>query len=138
MMDWGKLSTLNAFLNAVSAILLLGGFINIRQGNKSRHKRFMLTALTVSALFFVSYAIYHTRIGSVPYPYHDWTRTLYFSILIPHVILAAAMVPFIIAAVSFALREKFEAHVRIVKYLWWIWMYVSVSGIAVYLMLYVL
>jgi uncharacterized membrane protein YozB (DUF420 family) len=138
MMDWSKLSTLNAFLNAISAALLLAGYIQIKRGSKHRHKRLMLMALTVSALFLVSYLLYHSRVGSVPYPHHDWTRTVYFIILIPHIILAALMVPFIAAAVWFALTEKYENHVRIVTYLWPVWMYVSVSGIIVYLMLYVL
>jgi uncharacterized membrane protein YozB (DUF420 family) len=97
----------------------------------------MLMAVACSILFLISYSIYHYRIGSVPYPYHDWTRIVYFIILLPHIMLAALMVPFIILAVLYALKEKFKNHVRIVKYLWPVWMYVSLSGIVVYFMLYV-
>ncbi|MFH0883539.1 MAG: DUF420 domain-containing protein, partial [bacterium] len=92
-------ATLNAFLNALAAGLLLAGRIRIARDDMRGHKRFMLMAVTVSGLFLVSYLIYHAQVGSVPYLHHDWTRILYFSILIPHVILAALMVPFIIAAV---------------------------------------
>ncbi len=96
----------------------------------------MLGALVSSGLFLTSYLIYHYEVGSVPYPHHDWTRPIYFAILIPHVILAAVMTPFIIAAVIYAFRNRFDKHKRITRWLWWVWMFVSVSGIVVYLMLY--
>jgi uncharacterized membrane protein YozB (DUF420 family) len=131
-------ATLNALLNLTSAFLLLSGYIQIKKGNRERHQKFMWAALISSALFLVSYTIYHYRAGSVPYPYHDWTRTLYFVILVPHVILASVMVPFILAAVYFAIRQQFDRHTRITKWLWPVWMFVSVSGVSVYLMLYIL
>lgn len=131
-------ATLNALLNLLSACLLLLGYIQIKQGNRTQHQKFMWSALVSSALFLISYLIYHYRAGSVPYPYHDWTRTLYFVILIPHVILAALMVPFIIAAVYFAVRGQFDKHTRITRWLWPVWMFVSVSGVVVYIMLYLL
>ncbi len=131
-------ATLNALLNLLSACLLLLGYIQIKQRNRARHQKFMWSALVSSALFLISYLIYHYRAGSVPYPYHDWTRTLYFVILTPHVILAALMVPFIIAAVYFAVRGQFDKHTRITRWLWPVWMFVSVSGVAVYIMLYLL
>jgi uncharacterized membrane protein YozB (DUF420 family) len=96
----------------------------------------MLSALVSSALFLASYLIYHAQVGSVPYPHHDWSRPIYFTILIPHVILAAVMTPFIIAAVVFALRGQFERHKRIVRWLWPVWIFVSISGVVVYVMLY--
>jgi uncharacterized membrane protein YozB (DUF420 family) len=96
----------------------------------------MLSALVSSALFLASYLIYHAQVGSVPYPHHDWSRPIYFAILIPHVILAAVMTPFIIAAVVFALRGQFERHKRIVRWLWPVWIFVSISGVVVYVMLY--
>lgn len=130
------LPTLNAILNAFSAALLLFGFINIKRRNRSAHKRFMIAAVISSALFLTSYLIYHSQVGSVPYQYHDWTRPLYFIILIPHVILAAVMVPFILIALWHAFHQHFDRHRRITRWLWWVWMYVSISGIAVYLMLY--
>ncbi len=135
-MDVRDLPTLNAILNAVSAILLVGGFVAIKNRRDLTHKKFMIAALVSSALFLISYLIYHQAVGSVPYPHHDWTRPLYFAILIPHVILAAAMTPFIIIAVWHALKGRFDKHRRITRWLWWVWMFVSVSGIAVYAMLY--
>jgi uncharacterized membrane protein YozB (DUF420 family) len=96
----------------------------------------MLASLGSSCAFFISYLIYHYRVGSVPYPYDDWTRPVYLALLIPHIILAALMVPFIVAAVYYALRGKSGSHKKIVRFLWPTWMFVSLSGILVYLMLY--
>ncbi len=129
-------ATLNAFLNALSAGLLLAGRLRIARYDTRGHKRIMITALTVSAVFLVSYLIYHAQVGSVPYPYHDWTRILYFSILIPHVILAAVMVPFILVGFRWALKETFDKHRRLMRWVWPVWMFVSVSGVVVYAMLY--
>ena len=129
-------ATLNATLNLISAFLLLGGYMKIKRGDRVGHRKFMIAALVASGLFLLSYLIYHYQVGSVPYPYHDWTRTLYFVILLPHIILAALMVPFILLAVYFALKEKFDRHTRITKWLWPVWMFVSSSGVVVYLMLY--
>lgn len=131
-----SLPTLNAILNLISASLLTAGYIRIKQHRPDLHKRFMLSALVSSALFLASYLIYHAQVGSVPYPHHDWSRPIYFAILIPHVILAAVMTPFIIAAVVFALRGQFERHKRIVRWLWPVWIFVSISGVVVYVMLY--
>jgi putative membrane protein len=130
------LPTLNALLNLTSAILLFSGRMMIKRGRQDTHKTLMLSALASSALFLTSYLIYHAIVGSVPYAHHDWTRTLYFAILIPHSFFAAIMVPFIIAAVWLALRRKFDQHRRIVRWLWPVWMLVSLSGIVVYVMLY--
>ncbi len=135
-MDLSFLSTVNAILNAISALWLLLGYVNIKRGREATHKRFMLAALATSALFLTSYLVYHYAVGSVPYPHHDWTRPVYFAILIPHVLLAALMTPFIVVAVRHAFRGRFQKHRRIVRWLWPVWMFVSVSGIAVYLMLY--
>lgn len=136
-MSYNDLPTINACLNVVSAILLLLGRCAIKAGNQEKHQKLMGSALVSSAVFLTCYLIYHLEVGSVPYPHHDWTRPLYFAILIPHVILAAGMVPFIFMAVFFALKKQFTKHKRIVRWLWPVWMYVSVSGIVVYLMLYV-
>ena len=128
--------TLNATLNAISACLLLWGFVMIKRGRPDSHKKIMMAALVMSVAFLVSYLVYHQRVGSVPYPYHDWTRPLYFAILIPHVIMAAVTVPFIILAVVHALKGRFDRHRRITVWLWPVWMFVSVSGVVIYLMLY--
>ena len=136
-MNASDLPTLNATLNLISAVLLSFGYYHIRRGNQRIHKRFMLAALATSALFLTSYLVYHYQVGSVPYPHYDWTRPLYFAILIPHVILAAVMTPFVIAMVWFALRESFTRHRRLARFVWPVWMFVSVTGVIVYLMLYV-
>ena len=136
-MQFSDLPTLNVVLNLTSAILLTFGFINIKKGNEERHKKFMVAALCSTATFLVSYLIYHFEVRSVPYPFHDWTRTVYFIILIPHVILAAVQLPFIIYIVTQAFKENFEKHKRVAKYIWFVWMYVSITGMLVYYMLYI-
>jgi len=133
-----NLPTINAILNGISVILLTIGYVQIKRGNPAVHRKFMISAVISSAVFLTTYLIYHYYAGSVPYPHHDWTRPLYFIILIPHVILAAVMVPFILAALYFAFKSKFEKHKKIARWVWPVWMFVSLSGIAVYLMLYIL
>ncbi|MBL7993790.1 DUF420 domain-containing protein [bacterium] len=135
-MAFTDLPTLNALLNLICSMLLIAGFIQIKKGKRDVHKKIMIGALITSALFLTSYLLYHYQVGSVPYPYRDWTRPLYFFILIPHVILAALMGPFILAAVWFAFRNDFDRHKKIVRWVWPVWIFVSVSGVAVYLMLY--
>lgn len=130
------LPTLNAILNATTAVLLITGRMQIKRGRVSVHKKIMISALVVSCLFLTSYLFYHYNVGTVRYPHHNWTRPLYLIILGTHTVLAAGMVPFIIAAVTFALKEKFEKHRRLVRWVWPIWIYISVTGIVVYLMLY--
>ena len=130
------LPTLNALLNAVSGILLFIAYRHIKRHRPEAHKRAMFAAIGVSILFLTTYLYYHAMVGSVRYPIHDWTRILYLSILAPHTILAALMVPFIVAAVTFALKGKFSQHTAITRWLWPVWMFVSISGVIVYLMLY--
>lgn len=130
------LPAIDASLNFVSAVLLFLGFRAIKSGQQEKHRKIMLTALASSALFLICYVTYHYQVGSVPYPYHDWTRPVYFAILIPHVIMAAVMSPAILILVWFALTSKFDRHRRLAKWVWPIWMFVSVSGIVVYLMLH--
>jgi uncharacterized membrane protein YozB (DUF420 family) len=135
-MNASDLPALNAALNFISAVFLTLGFINIKKKRPDVHKKHMMAALVSSGLFFISYLIYHYRVGSVPYPHYDWTRPVYFVILIPHVVLAGLMVPFILAAVWYAFKGRFDKHTRITRRLWPVWMFVSISGIIVYLMLY--
>lgn len=135
-MNISDFPTVNAFLNFISTLLLITGYVLIKGGNRSAHKKVMLSALVSSSLFLIFYTIYHYTVGSVPYPYYDWTRPVYFVILVPHIILAGLMVPFILAAVFYALRGQFDKHKRIVKYVWPVWIFVSISGILIYLMLY--
>ena len=130
------LPTLNACLNALSTLFLVLGYRSVRQRRLHDHRRWMVAALATSALFLTSYLIYHYAVGHVPYPHHDWTRPLYFSILIPHIILAVTMVPLVAIAVYRAFRREFRRHRNVARWLWPIWMFVSVSGVTVYLMLY--
>lgn len=128
--------TLNAILNTISAVFLVLGYMQIKKHKIDSHKILMLLALISSSLFLTTYLIYHISVGSVPYPYNDWTRPVYFSILIPHVILAAVNLPFIIIMVWHAWRENFSSHQRLARWVWPVWLFVSLSGVVVYLMLY--
>ena len=131
------LPTTNALLNCISAAFLTLGYLKIRKGEREQHRRYMLAACFSSALFLICYLWYHYNVGSVPYPHHNWSRPVYFAILVPHIILAAAMVPFIARTLWLALwRQDFQAHARVARWVWPVWMYVSVSGVAIYLMLY--
>lgn len=136
-MDVRDLPLLNSLLNSTAAILLIIAYVAIRRGDIQRHKRYMLGATFVSALFLTSYLIYHQAVGSVRFTHEGLARTVYFAILIPHVILAAVQVPLIVAVLTFALRGSFARHKRFAKVTWPIWMFVSVTGVLVYLMLYV-
>jgi uncharacterized membrane protein YozB (DUF420 family) len=135
-MNLTDLPTLNAAFNLLSTIFLLFGYVYIKRGMRETHKKFMLAALISSAIFLTSYLIYHAKVGSVPYPHQNWTRYFYFTILIPHIILAAVMVPAILIALWHALRDQFDKHKRLVRWVWPVWMYVSLSGVIIYLMLY--
>lgn len=130
------LPTLNACLNVLSATLLIRGYLLIHRGEREAHRKTMLAALLCSGLFLCSYLVYHFFVGSVPYPHHDWTRPIYFAVLIPHVILAALVAPFIILIVLRALKGDFAGHRRLARWVWPVWIYVSISGVVVYLMLY--
>lgn len=131
------LPTLNALLNLTAVYFLVRGRMAVKRGDIPGHWRNMTLALCVSALFLSSYLYYHYLVGSVKYEGNAFFRFVYFVVLIPHIILAVAQVPFIVAAVVTAMKQKFSLHVRIVKILWPVWIYVSVTGVIVYLMLYV-
>ncbi|MCK6543581.1 DUF420 domain-containing protein [bacterium] len=135
-MNAADLPFINAILNSVSTVFLTLGYIAIRKKDRVQHKRYMVTALISSALFLTCYLIYHYQVGSVPYPYYDWTRPVYFVILVPHIILAAIMSPFIISAVHYAWIGEFSKHKRLMRWVWPVWIFVSVSGVVIYLMLY--
>ncbi|MBF0279851.1 MAG: DUF420 domain-containing protein [SAR324 cluster bacterium] len=135
-MNLTDLPALNAFLNGITFCLLIMGFQSIKAGNERRHKNFMLAACGVSALFLISYSIYHANVGSVAFQGTGVVRLLYFIILIPHIVLAALQVPLILIAVYKALGNDRVAHKKLVKWAFPIWCYVSVSGVIIYLMLY--
>jgi uncharacterized membrane protein YozB (DUF420 family) len=135
-MSVSDLPALNATLNGVAALFLLAGYVLIKRRQIPAHRACMLSALLVSALFLVSYVIYHGNAGSKPFPGTGSIRALYFSILITHVVLAAAILPMAIVTLSRALRERFDLHVRIARWTLPIWLYVSVTGVVIYVMLY--
>jgi putative membrane protein len=127
---------LNAALNSLSAAFLLLGFFFISSKNIKAHKACMLSAFTSSSLFLISYLVYHYEVGSVPFKGQGWMRTVYFTILLTHTILAAAVVPLALITLTRALKERFAAHRRIARWTFPIWLYVSVTGVVVYWMLY--
>jgi putative membrane protein len=136
MLSYTSLAPLNAALNTTAAILLLAGFIFIRHRWVRAHRACMLSAVVVSAAFLTSYLIYHYHVGDVRFQGHGWIRPVYFAILISHVLLAAAIVPLVIIVLWRAFAGRFGAHRRIARWTWPIWMYVSVTGVVVFLMLY--
>ena len=130
------LPTLNAALNATSAILLFAGYVLIRRGRQEAHRRAMLAAVTCSALFLVSYLAYHAQVGSVRFQGQGWIRTVYFTILLTHTVLAAAIVPLVLVTLVRGLQQRFDKHRRIARVTFPLWAYVSVTGVVIYVMLY--
>lgn len=130
--------TVNATLNATAGLFLFLGWRAIKKKNPAAHQKYMIAAFASSALFLASYLAYHyTHLEPTRYHRTGWLRSLYFSVLIPHIILAVAMLPFIFAALVKAFKKNFEGHKKITRVLWPVWMYVSVTGVIVFLMLYV-
>jgi uncharacterized membrane protein YozB (DUF420 family) len=132
----GNLPALNATLNATCAVLLTIGWILIRRGRWRQHRAVMITAFCTSSLFLISYLTYHARVGSKHFPGQGPIRTVYFTILITHTILAAAIVPLALVTLSRGLSSRFDRHRAIARWTLPIWMYVSVTGVVVYFMLY--
>ncbi|MFA6456523.1 MAG: DUF420 domain-containing protein [Bacteroidota bacterium] len=135
-MKFEYLSTVNAVLNFISFILLVVGYRHIKAGRREQHKRCMIAAFSVSGLFLVSYLTYHANVGSVPFQGEGWSRPIYFAILISHILLAAVIVPMAILTIYRGLKGKFDLHKKIAKKTFPVWLYVSVTGVVVYLMLY--
>ncbi len=135
-MTIADLPTLNAALNATSGILLVIGYVLVRRRRLRAHRVVMLAAFGVSVLFLVSYVVYHANAGSRPFPGRGAVRGVYFFILVTHIILAALIVPMAVVTLSRGLREQFDRHVPLARWTLPIWLYVSVTGVIVYLMLY--
>jgi putative membrane protein len=131
------LPTINATLNALSAVLLIWGYLLIRRKRIQQHRRVMQTAFATSCLFLVCYLIYHAQVGSVPF-HHEGSalRTVYLSILLTHTALAAAVPVLAIITLRRALAAKYDRHRRIARWTLPIWLYVSITGVVVYVMLY--
>lgn len=136
MIDVYDLPALNAALNTAAVFLLVTGYLMIRRGKVAQHKACMLTAMVVSVLFLTSYVVYHIHAGSMRFTTPGWPRILYYSILFTHVPLAASVLPLVIITAIRALRGRFDSHRRIAHWTLPIWLYVAVTGVLVYLMLY--
>jgi uncharacterized membrane protein YozB (DUF420 family) len=132
-----NLPTLNAVLNSVCALLLLNGYRLIRQGKREAHRRSMLAAFTTSTLFIISYLTYHYFARATPFGHEGtWLRTFYFSVLLSHTVLAVLAAPMAIWTLVLGLRGDFDRHRRLARVAFPVWLYVSVTGVIVYVMLY--
>ena len=133
---WTKfLPHLNALLNSLTAIMLVAGFIFIKNKNTRMHRLSMLTAFGLGSIFLVSYVLYHMTNKSTPYEGQGVIVTIYYSLLITHVLLAGVVVPFVLYAVYYGISGQLDKHVKVVKWTLPIWLYVSISGVIVYLMI---
>lgn len=131
-----QLPAVNAALNGLSAVWLLLGYTFIRRGNIPVHRAFMILALVTSTAFLTSYLIYHFHTGSTPFQSRGFVRGLYFTILISHTILAVVIVPMVLVTLVRALRRRFVAHRRLARVTLPLWLYVSITGVVIYFMLY--
>jgi putative membrane protein len=136
VIDYAVLPAVNAALNATSTLFLVAGWLFIRRRDIRRHRFCMLTAFAASGLFLTSYVVYHVNVGSVPFGGTGVVRTVYFAILVTHVILAATILPLALVTLSRALARRFDRHRAIARWTLPIWLYVSVTGVVIYLMLY--
>jgi putative membrane protein len=130
------LPALNATLNGASALLLAGGYLAIRRRHLRVHRACMLTAFTTSILFLVSYVTYHLHAGTTHFTGQGWVRPLYFTILGTHTLLAALIPPLALVTLAFALKGRFVRHARLARWTLPAWLYVSVTGVVIYVMLY--
>lgn len=130
------LPTLNACLNATSALLIVLGYSFIRRKRVQAHRACMVLALVASTMFLVSYLYYHFQVGSVRFQGQGWVRPVYFTILLTHTVLAVAIVPLVLVTLTRALREQFDRHRRIARWTFPLWLYVSITGVVIYWMLY--
>ena len=131
-----ELPAVNALLNAISGVLLLVAYTLIRARKVEQHRKFMIAAFITSSLFLVSYLTYHAQVGSVRFTRQGFVRPLYFTILITHVTLAAVVLPMAIITLSRGLKARYAQHRRIARWTFPIWLYVSVTGVLVYVLLY--
>ena len=136
-MTFHDLPAVNATLNGLSSILLIAGFIFIKRGNKIAHRNCMVSALVSSAIFLACYLTYHFTVKTITHFVEPaWFRPYYLTLLISHTILAAAILPLIITTVTFAAKQNFEKHKKFARWTWPLWLYVSVTGVVIYLLLY--
>jgi uncharacterized membrane protein YozB (DUF420 family) len=136
MADYSIFPALNATLNGASAVLIATGRALIGRGLVRLHRACMIAAVATSSVFLACYLYYHAHVGSVHFPGQGWVRLLYFAILISHTVLAAAVVPLVLLSLNYGLRARFDRHRRISRWTFPVWLYVSVTGVVVYVMLY--
>jgi putative membrane protein len=136
MTDYSIFPALNASLNGASALLIMTGRALIGRKQVRLHRACMVAAVVTSSLFLISYLYYHAHVGSVHFPGQGWVRPVYFTILISHTLLAAAVVPLVVFSLSYGLRSKFDKHRKISRWTFPVWLYVSITGVVVYIMLY--
>ena len=136
MISVHDLPAVNASLNAASGILLACGYTLMRLRRIELHRKFMIAAFAMSSLFLICYVVYHAQVGSVPFQRQGFVRPLYFTILITHVTLAATVVPLALVTLSRGLKARYPQHRRIARWTFPVWMYVSVTGVLVYVLLY--
>jgi len=134
--DLSYLPTVNAMLNGAAAVLLVTGRRFIAQRRITAHKHTMLAAFATSVLFLISYLYYHAHAGVLHFTGQGWRRPVYFTLLTSHTVLAAVIVPLILLTFWRALRGQFERHVKIAPLTYWLWLYVSVTGVVIYYLLY--
>jgi len=130
------LPAVNATLNGLSALMLLSGFVFIKKGNRKAHQKCMIGAFSTSVVFLVCYLIYHFNAGHTSFKDPAWFRPLYLALLLTHVLLAVVIVPLILKALYHAAKGQFEKHRAVARWAWPLWMYVSVTGVVIYLLLY--
>ena len=135
-MTLANLPAVNASLNGLSALFLAAGYRFIRRQNRAAHRNCMIAAVCTSTLFLASYLTYHIAVHTITRFPDVWFRPIYLAILLTHTVLAAAIVPLVLITLSRALRQRFDSHRKIARWTWPIWMYVSVTGVVIYLLLY--
>ena len=135
-MTFADLPAVNACLNGLSAVFLLAGYRYIRQKNQPAHERYMTAAVVTSTLFLICYITYHAKAGRTIFRDPAWFRPIYLTLLLSHTVLAVAIVPMVIITLVRALRLRFDSHRKIARWTWPLWMYVSVTGVVIYLLLY--
>jgi putative membrane protein len=136
MIDYSQLPALNAILNGTAAVLIAIGIYLIKTGKRNAHRGVMIAAFIASSLFLISYLTYHAHIGSKHFPGTGIARTIYFTILLTHTILAAVVVPLVLITLTRGLKERFDRHRAIARWTYPVWLYVSVTGVVIYVMLY--
>lgn len=136
MIELSSLPAVNAGLNSLSVLFLTAGYYFITRRNQPAHQKCMSAALVTSALFLISYIVYHSFAGRTIFKEPDWFRPIYLAILLTHTVLAVAIVPLVVMTFLRAVRARYDLHRKIARWTWPLWMYVSVTGVLIYFLLY--